>query len=230
MREKSKQEYLKSGERFEPLGIDSKYIIQSKSHYRFTADSVKLANFVPKSEKGVIVDLGTGSGIIAILLSLKTRAERIIGVEIQQDLADMACRSVKSNQLCNIEIINSDLCSIHQELGLEIADAVVFNPPFEKVNQSLSPKDSIAKCNAEIEATLEDFISCGAHLLKFGKYCYMVICASRLAESFSHLRKYALEPKECLLQAKNNNVDLALIKAKKGGKVGLKIEISKSEH
>lgn len=218
---------LFEGEKLEDLELNNLKIIQSNFYYRFSSDSVLLSNFVSKNEKGTIVDLGCGSGIIAILLSQKTAAKKIIGIEIQNELFSMAQRSVDYNNLNDkIEILNADLRSAHKLLGNEIADAVVFNPPYEKSNQSLSPNECEANCNAELNARLKEFVFCASKLLKFGGSCYAVIKAKRLADLIFSLKENNIEPKEMVLVVRGGKeADIALIKAKKGGKSGLKITV-----
>lgn len=217
---------LKTHEKLEDLQLNNLQIIQSNDCYRFTSDSVLIANLVRAKQGDVVVDLGTGSGIIPILLSQKTQAKKIIGIEIQPELADMASRSVAFNNLNDkIEIRLMDLRDAYKCLGNESADVVVCNPPYEKSNQMLGKDLAVAGCNAEIFATLFDFCKCGKRLLKFGGKFYMIIKAKRMAEAMCVLSSQGLEPKDTTLVFRGSSevADTVIIEAVKGGKVGLSV-------
>lgn len=221
---------LLEGEKLEDLQLNGLQIIQSDRCYRFTSDSVLLANAVRAMQNNIVVDLGTGSGIIPILLSQKTNADKIIGIEIQPELADMARRSVEFNNLTDIvEIKNMDLRDAYKLLGNESADVVVCNPPYEKSNQMLGQNLVVAGCNAELLATLDDFCECAKRLLKFSGKFYLIIKAKRMAEAICALKKQGLEPKNMtmILRGDREEADTAIIEASKGGKVGMEIKIKK---
>ncbi|MDD4839603.1 MAG: methyltransferase [Clostridia bacterium] len=221
---------LLEGEKFEDLQLDGLQIIQSDKLYRFTSDSVLLANYVKVKNGDTVIDLGTGSGIIAILVSKKTDAGKIVGVEIQTELADMATRSVSFNKLDDkVKIKNIDLRDAYKVLGNESADIVVCNPPYEKSNQQLGENANIAGCNAELLATLEDFAKSAKQLLKYSGKFYLIIKAKRMSETLCTLSKHGLEPKVITLvvRDKNEEADTVMIEAKKGGSTGVKVTIQK---
>jgi len=221
---------IREHEAVEDLQCGGLKIIQSKNLYRFSSDSVLIANAVKFPRGGIVVDLGCGSGVIALLLSAKTQAGKIVGVEIQSDLADMASRSVALNDLAEkIDIIKCDLREAHKIIGAECADAVVFNPPYEKDNQQLKKDAGKAACFAELEASLCDFCETAKRLLKFGSNCYLVIKAKRTADAIFHLKQNGLEPKTVTLIERGGAIDCAIIQAKKGAKSGLTFSVKAIE-
>lgn len=216
---------LKENERLDDLEYKSLFIIQNKDGYCFTSDSVLLANSVRVLPKQRVVDLGTGSGVIALLLAGKTKAEKIYGIEIQKSLADMAERSVFYNKLQErVEIINDKMQGIHKKIGSNF-DVVVTNPPYERAPEKpeFSEQD-ICKC--ECTVTLEEVTESASKLLKHGGLFYMVNKAKRLAEMMYLMKKYNIEPKRLIfVQPKaSKEPDTVIVEAKKGGKPHLTVE------
>ena len=210
---------LKENEQFEDLEIGGLKIIQSKSGYRFTSDAVILANFVRALPNQKIVDLGSGSGVIGILLSAKTKATTIYLVEIQQRLADMSKRSVEYNNLGNrIKVINAPMQTIHKKIGSDF-DVVVCNPPYEKADsQDISTQQNI--CKKELLVTLKECIQSASKLLKYGGKLYMINKVKRLADTILYLKENNLEPKRLTMiyPKASKQADTFIIEAKKGGK------------
>lgn len=221
-------EPLKKNERLDDLQYKGLKIIQDKTRYCFTSDSVLLANFVKATSKDVVVDLCTGSGIIATLVLAKTNAKKIYGVELQPYLADMAKRSVKlNNQTERLEIINTSVQEVTNFIKEGSVSIVTANPPYEKAETHfLSGNDHIDICKYETNLSLKELIASASKLLKYGGKFYMVHKASRLAEIISVLKQFNLEPKIIkLAQPKqNSNANVLLIKAVKGGKQGVIVE------
>ena len=118
---------LKDNERLDDLQFNNLFIIQNPDLYCFTSDAVELCNFVRAGVKDRIVDLCSGSGVIGILAQAKTKAKQVYLVEIQEQLADMSLRTVKHNNLNNIEVINKPLQNIHKQIGTGF-EVVVCNP------------------------------------------------------------------------------------------------------
>lgn len=129
-----KEIIVKENERIDDLGLKNLKIIQDKEGFCFGIDAVLLSDFAKNLKKDAkVIDLGTGTGIIATLLCGKTNLRKVIGVEIQSEVADMAKRSIKLNQLQNkFEIINEDINHIFNQLEKNSFDAVVTNPPYQK--------------------------------------------------------------------------------------------------
>ena len=160
---------LKENERIDDLEYKGLKIIQNKEWFCFGMDSVILANFARKEKKGSkILDLGTGTGIIAILLSKKVDNSKITGIEIQKEVAEMAQRSVKLNDLEDrVKIVNEDIKNILKESGQAKFDVVITNPPYKKKETGILNENNVRMISRhEITANLEDFIRVAANQLK----------------------------------------------------------------
>lgn len=218
---------LAENEKWEDLGCGKLKILQSKDLYRFTSDSVILANMVKAKPSDTIVDLGTGSGIIAILLYNKSNAKKIVGLEIQKEMFEMAQKSVVENNIEDrVSILNMDIRNAYKNLGNECANVVVCNPPYEKDNQEPNANQVVRNCNLEINGTLNDFCLSAKRLLKYGGKFYMIIKAKRMSESLVLLTQNGLEPKQMFLnfRSKQDEPDTVVIEAVKGGKVGMSVK------
>lgn len=220
---------LKKEERIDDLECKGLKIIQNKNGFCFGIDSVLISDFAKEIKKGSkVIDLGTGTGIIGTLLCAKTEASKIIGVEIQEEVYDMAKRSANLNNLQDrFEIINENIKDLDQILDMGTFDVVVTNPPYKKLNTGMvneNEKKLISR--HEITATLEDFIQTAFKLLKDKGELYMVHRPDRLADIIELLRKNKLEPKilKFVYPSQNKEPNLLLIKATKNAKPFLKIE------
>lgn len=220
--------FLKSPtERVDDLLCKDLKIIQDNNSYCFAIDAVLLSNFVRAGEKDRIIDLGTGSGVIPILLSAKTEARDIVGIEILEEAAERARRSVEMNSLGDrVKIICGDLKEAARIFGRESFTVVVTNPPYMKVNEGkISSKRDLALARHEVAATLPDVIGSAAALLGFKGRFYMVYRTWRMADAIFELRKNSLEPKLMrYIQPKAcEGPNLFLLMAQKGGGPGLRI-------
>ena len=161
---------LKPGENIEDLQYKGLRIIQAESGFRFGTDSVLLAGFVTAGKKDRIVDLGTGTGVIAILLEGRTGAE-LTAVEIQPVQCDMAERSAKMNGQ-DIKVINADMREAHKELGTGSFDIAVCNPPYYPANSGkLSKKgegEYESAATQDLFCTMDEVAKSAARLIKFG--------------------------------------------------------------
>lgn len=220
---------LKENERIDDLEIKNLKIIQNKNEFCFGMDSVLLSDFAKKIKpESKIIDLGSGTGILPILLSGKTQDTKIIGVEIQKKMADMAERSVKLNKLDNrIKIINADIKNIDKIFSENSFDIVVTNPPY-KINNTGLKNENEGKLISrhEIKCTLEDVIISSKRILKDRGILYMVHRPERLIDICELLRKYKIEPKNIrfVYPQKEKEANLILIKAVKNAKKFLKVE------
>lgn len=211
---------LKENERIDDLEYKGLKIIQNKEGFCFGIDSVLLSDFAKNIKKdSVVVDIGTGTGIISILLSKKAEIKKIYGIEIQEEVADMAKRSVKLNDLQDkIQIINKNIKNIFEEIEPNKIDAIVTNPPYMKLNTG-AKNEEIKKLISrhEVECNLEDIIKISYKLLKSKGEFYMVHRAERIVDILYNLRKYKLEPKEIrFIHSKvGKEPNLVLIKAVK---------------
>lgn len=219
---------LNENEKIEDLQCKGLKIIQNKKWFCFGMDAVLLTNYCHIKKNSKIVDLGTGTGIIPILLSGKRNYSKAYGIEIQPEVAEMAERSVRLNNLQDkIEIMNIDLKKALNFLEPNSFDAVISNPPYKLANSGLlNPEDKKAISRHEIKCTLEDVVATASKLLKQHGRFYMVHRPDRLADIISFLRKYRLEPKQIRfvhpkVSAKPNMI---LIRASKNGNPELKFD------
>ena len=223
-----KQTHLLEHERLDDLQFQNLQIIQNPNHYCFTTDSVLLANFAKAKPSDSVVDLCSGSGVVGILMQAKTKAKHVTLVELQQSLANMSERSVQFNGLQNkVSVVNAPLQQVHKQIGQEVFDVVVCNPPYKMQNASLlSENHEIAICKHEITVTLEEIVLEKSKLLKFGGLFYTINKEERLTDLICYLRKHKLEPKQITVVPSNKGSALVLIKAKKGGKSGVRIAMN----
>ena len=222
---------LKENERIDDLEYNNLKIIQNKKGFCFGIDSVLITDFAREIKQGSLgVDLGTGTGIISILLATKTKLSKIIGIEIQKDIADMASRSVKLNSLENkIEIRNIDIKDIIEKslIEKEKYDFVVTNPPYKKIETGKTNENEYKFISRhEVTANLEDFIKTSKYVLKDRGCFYIVHRPDRLADIIELMRKYRLEPKKIrfVYSTIDKEPTLVLIKGIKNAKPFLKVD------
>lgn len=193
-------------ERIDDLNLNGRKIIQDTELFLFGMDSVLVANKIKGTNKDtVVVDLGTGSAVIPVIIAEKNTVSRIIGVELQQKMYDLAIKNVEYNQLQDkITVLKENLKnaeSIRKEIlkvtGKDKVDIVVSNPPYKKVGTG-SKNDTDEKYIArhEVECVLEDIFKTASKLLRFRGKLYLVHKPERMADLISIARKYKLEPKE----------------------------------
>ncbi len=220
---------LKENERIDDLEYKELKIIQNKNGFCFGIDSVLLSDFAKEiRNNSKVLDLGTGTGILCILLSEKTKLKKIYGIDIQEEVVEMAKRSVKLNNLEDkIEILNKNVKELGEIFEKNSFDSVVTNPPYKKSNTGkVNEKENKFISRHEVTATLEDFIKISFDLLKDKGSLYMVHRPERLAEIIVTLKKYKLEPKTIRFVHSNCEEEpkLVLIKAVKNAKEFLKVE------
>lgn len=211
------------------LGYPNRKIYQNTDFFSFSLDSVMLANFVSiRLRDKTILDLGTGNGVIPLILSLRTN-KKIVGVEIQDNLTQLAKKSVLYNHLeSQISIVCSDIKDFVSSEHIESFDVITCNPPYFKVNDKNYFNQSIEKKIArhEVKITLEEILSISSKLLKNNGTFALVHRTDRLLEIFDLFRKYHIEPKRVRFvhEFVHKPSTLVLIEGAKGGKAGLKIE------
>lgn len=220
---------LKENEKIDDLELNNLKIIQNKNGFCFGMDSVLLSDFAKNiKNNSKVIDLGTGTAILPVLLSAKTNSSKIIGVEIQEEVAEMAKRSILLNNLQEkIEIICENIKNLKNIYIENSFDVIVTNPPYKKQGTGgINEKKAKLISRHEITADLEDFILISSYLLKDQGSIYMVHRPERLVDIFYLLRKYKLEPKELKMVHPNINKEpnLLLIKATKNAKPFLKIK------
>ncbi len=215
---------LKGEERVDDLQNSGLRIIQNPAEFCFGMDAVLLASFVQIRAGGQAVDLCTGSGIIPLLLSARTEARRIEGVEIQPQVADMARRSVALNGLEGLISIHTlDLKEAPARLGRDFADSVTCNPPYGRAGASLhSLSEAKRIARHEVRCTLEDCIAAAAALLKHGGRAAFIHQSTRAVDLIALLRQYKLEPKRirAVQPDRDRPPNLVLVEGVKGGGPG----------
>ncbi len=215
-------------ERIDDLQRNHYRIIQKKEGFCFGMDAVLLSGFARVKKGEHVIDLGTGTGIIPILLEAKTEGEYFAGLEIQEEMADMADRSVKLNGLGEkIKIVQGDIKEASQRYGKASFDVVVSNPPYMSDTHGLkNPNMPKAIARHEVLCTLEDVVKEASLLLKAGGRFYMVHRPRRLAEIIPMLRQYRLEPKRMRMVHPFiwKQANMVLVEAAKGGGAMMKIE------
>lgn len=219
---------LKENERIDDLERNGYHIIQDTKRFCFGMDAVLLSGFARVKEGAHVLDLGTGTGIIPILLEAKTKAEHLTGLEIQEDSADMARRSVLLNGLEDkIDIVTGDIKEAESLFDAASFDVITCNPPYMIGKHGITNEgDAKAIARHEILCTLEDIVSRAAKLLKPGGNFFMVHRPFRLAEIMTVLQAYKLEPKRMQLVYPfvDKEPNMVLIEANRGGKPRLTVE------
>lgn len=220
---------LKENEIIDDLEFNNLKIIQNKNWFKFGIDSVLLSDFAKSiKNNSEVIDIGTGTGIISILLTGKTNLAHITGIEIQKEVADMASRSVLLNNLENkMSVINDNIKNIEKYFGLNTIDAIVTNPPYQKNNTGLQNEDEKKLISRhEIKCTLEDIIQKSFRILKDKGEFYMVHRPERLVDTMYLMRKYKIEPKNLrfVYSKVTEKPTLILIKGVKNANEFLKTE------
>lgn len=220
---------LRENERIDDLEINNLKIIQRNDGFCFGIDSVLLSDFAKNIKNNSnVLDFGTGTGILGFLLIAKTKIKKVIGIEVQQEIADMASRSIKLNNLEEkFEILNSNIKDLDKKLKIDYYDAIITNPPYKKPDSGLQNDNEIKLISRhEVKANLSDFIKMSFKLLKDKGTLYMVHRPERLVDIISEMRLNKLETKRIRFVYSNKKSDakLVLIEAVKNGKSFVKIE------
>ncbi len=221
-------EVLLENERIDDLQRNGLKIIQKTDGFCFGMDAVLLSGFAHVKRGEKVLDMGTGTGIIPLLLSAKTQGEHFTALEIQKEIAEMAARSVKMNHLEEkIEIVNGDIKEASRIFGGASFDVVTTNPPYMNDAHGLkNPTEVKAISRHEVLCTLDDVVREGAKVLKSGGRMYMVHRPHRLIEIITVMKQYKMEPKRmCMVHPfKDKEANMVLIEAVKGGGSWLKME------
>ncbi len=219
---------LKPEERMDELGRKGYRIIQDTTAFCFGMDAVLLADFAEIKGRENVLDMGTGSGILPLLLKARDRGNHITGLEIQPKMAALAVRNAALNGLSEeISIVQGDIREASQRFGKSVFDAVVSNPPYMDENHGLvNPEEAKAIARHELLLSLEDVIREAAAVLKPGGDFYMVHRPRRLAEIISLMRQYKLEPKRLRLvhSFADSEAEMLLIQGTRGGKPWMRVE------
>lgn len=219
---------LKPNERVDDLQRNHYRIIQDPERFCFGIDAVLLSGFARAKEGDRVIDLGTGTGIIPILMEAKTEASSFVGLEIQPESADMASRSVLLNHLEEkIQIVTGDIKEAGSIFGAASFDVVTSNPPYMTEHHGLTnEKSPKAIARHELLCSLEDVISQASRILKPGGNFFMIHRPFRLADIMFLLREYHLEPKRMRLvyPFADKEPNMVLLEANRGGRPRLTVE------
>jgi tRNA1Val (adenine37-N6)-methyltransferase len=202
-------------------------IIQKKRGYRFSLDALLLAHFSALREGDGLIDLGTGGGVIALILAQRFRCGRVLGIDIQEGLAEMARRSVILNRLeGKVEIRRGDVRRPESLCGPQSFSAAVFNPPYRRLRSGrMNPDSEKAVARHEIEGTVGDFLAAAVHVLRPDGRVYAIYPASRMVELLARMRERRVEPKRLRLvhSRLGGPAVFVLLEGVKGGREGLKV-------
>jgi tRNA1Val (adenine37-N6)-methyltransferase len=219
---------LNENERLDDLQIKGYQIIQNPEKFCFGMDAVLLSDYAKTKPGAKVLDLGTGTGIIPILMAAKTDADQLVGLEIQPESAEMASRSVELNKLNNrVSIIEGDVKEAKKLFPAASFHIVTSNPPYMTDHHGLKNENTPkAIARHEIKCTLEDIVSAASYaLIPTGKF-YMIHRPFRLPEIISTMKDYGLEPKRMRLVYPyvDKEPNMVLIEAVKGGKPRMTVE------
>lgn len=214
---------LEKGERIEDLQCKGLKIIQNKNYYTFTSDSVILANFINLKKDDFAIEIGTGCGVISVLLSAKVDFKKIVAFELQDKMAHLAEKNVLLNDLQDkIQIISDDAKNFKDYID-GYADVVFSNPPYMH-ESSLNKNDVKSIARHDSTLPLADLCKIACQMLKFGGKFYMTFPASRCAEAIHTLIENGLEPKRMFFTENNKReIKLIVIEAVKGARHGVKV-------
>lgn len=219
---------LYDGERIDDLQVNNCHIIQNPEKFCFGMDAVLLSGFARIKKGETILDMGTGTGILPILLAAKTGAKSFTGLELQAESADMARRSVRLNNMQDrIDIVTGDIKEAGRIFGPSSYDVVVTNPPYMNENHGIvNPDAPKAIARHEIMCSLEDVVEQTARVLKVNGRMYMVHRPFRLVDIIELLVKYGLEPKRLRMvyPYAGREPSMVLVEAVRGGRRRLTVE------
>lgn len=219
---------LKSDERLDDLQINGYEIIQHPGKFCFGMDAVLLANFARVKQKECALDLGTGTGIIPILLTAKTEGMHFTGLEIQEESADMARRSVVHNHLEEkVDIVTGDIKEAAELFGPASFDVITTNPPYMIGHHGIeNPSDAKAIARHEVLCDLNDILRESARILKPRGRFYMVHRPFRLAEILSKMIQVRIEPKRMRMVHPfvHKEPNMVLIEGMRGANSRMRVE------
>ena len=215
-------------ESIDDLQLNGLQLIQKEQGFRFGVDAVLLSHFANVKKKHRVIDLCTGTGIVSFLVYGKYKPQEVIGLEIQDDMVEMANRSSKLNDTSDIvKFVQGDLKDKALLDSLGRFDVVTVNPPYKLNNAGiLNPNDKLAIARHEIMCNLEDVIVSARRLLKENGRMFIVHRPERLADIFGLMRKYKIEPKRVRLVQPNTKKapNIVLVEGQRDGGAFLKWE------
>lgn len=202
-------------ETLEDLQINKLFVIQKKNGFRFGIDAVLLSNFAKDIPSRKTLDLCTGSGVVPFILSAKSKADEIYGLEIQEEMYKMACRSVELNGLQDkIKLTLGDLKNALSFYKKREFDLITCNPPYMPMGKGIvNPADTKIIARHEVLCTLKDVIEMSSKLLAQRGHLVIVHKPSRLNDIICFMREYKIEPKRIRLIHKNIGSEPSLVLA-----------------
>ena len=213
---------LREGERLDDLMRSGRAIIQNQNEFCFSMDSVLIAHFPKFKKNSRVIDLGTGTGVIPLLIA--DNVKEICAVELNSRMADLARRNVELNGLSEkISVVEGDYRKHRELFKAESFDAAIANPPYTPITDGEANKISgIARARHEFTATLEDVVTAARYVLKFHGAFYMIHLAARLCEIVDALHRHQMEMKRLrLIQPKaGRDANLIMLEAVVGANVG----------
>lgn len=219
---------IRSDESIDDLQLDGLRLIQKEKAFRFGVDAVLLSDFANVKYKHRVIDLCTGTGIIPFLIYGKYKPQEVVGLEIQEEMAEMAARSSILNDTSNVvKFYTGDLKDDKLIDSLGKFDVLTVNPPYKLNNAGIiNPHDKLAIARHEILCTLEDVIVSARKLLKDNGRMFIVHRPERLADIFGLMRKYNIEPKRVRMVQPNINKapNIVLVEGQRDGGSFLKWE------
>ena len=214
-------------ELFQPLWPDGPLFRQAE-HFRLSTDSVLLADFIRPEAARRGVDLGCGSGILALLLLVRTEKLDMTGLELLPEAAALACENLAANGLAaRGRAVCGDIRRVRELFAAGSFDLAAANPPYYPVSGgALSPDPGRAAARSELTCTLDELCAAAAWLLRSGGSFSLVYKPERLSELFVRLTAHGLEPKRLRLVCERAGSEpcLALVESRRGGKTGLRVE------
>lgn len=202
-------------------------LYQPKQGYRFSIDSILLADFAGSRVSGSVADLGAGSGVLALLLARRKAVAHLTAIELQEELAAIARKNVLLNKLDGtVTIVQADIRNIRNNFPAGGFDAVVTNPPFYAAGTGrVNPHAQQAAARHELHGTVRDFLGAAAYLLKTGGAFFAVYGAERTVDLLTAMRAHKIEPKElrCVHPKAGEPATMVLVAGVKGAGVALKI-------
>ena len=209
----------------EPLGRG--FHVNVSPHHTFGTDAVVLSYFANPKKRDRLVDLGTGCGIIPLLMLRDSAVQSAVGVDISREATELAEQTVKELEIKNFSVINSDLKDLKGKVDFGFHTLVTCNPPYKAPNAGLKNPDSVEMvARHEVACTLEDIVAVGAKLLQTGGRLCMCHRPERLSELMYLMTKYKVEPKRLRLVAQRKGEEpwLVLVEGRRCGNTGLRIE------
>lgn len=213
-------------ETLEDIKMDGIHLIQKKKGFRYGMDAILLSQFAYVTDKTRAIDLGTGTGIISLLLG-RRGARSVAALEQNPVMAELAARNVRLNKMEEVvNVICGDVCAVRDEFAAESVDLVVSNPPYRVVDTGkIAALDDVARARHEITASLADFVRAAHYLVRYRGRFAMIHLPERMVEILGLLHDMNLEPKRLRMVYPNRMLppSMFLVESVKGAKPGLTV-------